>query len=119
MHLADRGYALLVLTGVLAIAGAWSSEPALSGAWYWAAFTLLSGLAIEGYLLSCTRLDPQVETAPRAMLGREQPAAFAFHNSGTRTVELEYAPLIPGGFEPFEDTRRVAVSGGSTSRDPL
>jgi uncharacterized protein (DUF58 family) len=119
MHLADRGYALLALTAVLAIAGIWSTEPALSGAWHWSALMLLSGLAIEGYLLSRTHLDPKVETAPRAMLGREQPAAFAFHNSAARGVEIEYAPLVPASFEPFEDTRRVAVPGESTARDPL
>lgn len=119
MHLAERGYALLVLTAVLAIAGVWSSEAALSSAWYWAALTLLSGLAIEGYLLSRTRLDPVVETAPRAMLGREQPAAFVFQNSGARAIQVEYAPLLPAGFEPFEDTRSLTVPGEGTARDSL
>ena len=119
MHLADRGYALIVLTALLAIAGLWSAEPALDGAWYWGALVLLVGLTLEGFLLSRTRIETEVETAPRALLGREQPAAFAFHNASSRGVEIEYAPLLPAGFEPYVDPRRVMALGEGVGRDPL
>lgn len=119
MHLADRGYALIALTALLAIAGTWSSEPSLSGAWGWAALVLLSGLAFEGYLLSHTQIELQVETAPRALLGREQPAAFAFHNAAPRRVEIEYAPLVPTGFEPYEEPRRITAPREGVGRDAL
>ena len=42
MHLAERGYALAVLTGVLAITGTWASDPALAGLWYLPAGLLLA-----------------------------------------------------------------------------
>ena len=117
MHLAERGYALIVLTALLAIAGTWSSEPALEGAWHWAALLLLTGLAVEGHFLSRTHIQTDIETAPRARLGREQPGAFAFRNDSSRDLEIEYAPLVPAGFEPFDVARRVTAPRRGVGRD--
>ena len=47
MHLAQRAYALLVLTAILAITGLWSSDPAFVGLWRIPAALLLLGLAFE------------------------------------------------------------------------
>ena len=47
MHLAQRAYALLVLTAILAITGLWSSDPAFAGLWRIPAALLLLGLAFE------------------------------------------------------------------------
>ncbi len=117
MHLAERGYALILLTALLAIAGTWSSEPALEGAWRWAALLLLTGLAVESYFLSRTRIEIDIETAPRARLGREQPGAFAFRNDSSRDLEIEYAPVVPAGFEPFDAARRVSAPRRGVGRD--
>jgi hypothetical protein len=78
MHFSERAYALLVATAILAIAGVWSSDPALALLWRWPAALLLVGLACEGLLIRRIALSADVETAARATLGREQGAAFAF-----------------------------------------
>lgn len=119
MHLADRGYALIVLTALLAVAGIWSSDPALAGAWRWAGLALLIGLTIEGFLLSRTRIEADVETPARALLGRDQPAAFVFHNASRRAVEVQYAPLMPRGFEPFDEPRTIVAPAEGAGRDAV
>src|SRR5688500_11598977 len=101
MHLAERGYVLIILTALLAIAGTWSSAPAIAGAWHWPALLLLVGLTLEGVLLRRTSIQTNIETAPRASLGREQAAAFTFRNESARDVQIEFAPALPTGFEPF------------------
>jgi uncharacterized protein (DUF58 family) len=109
MHLAERGYALIILTALLAIAGIWSGVPAISGAWYWPALLLLVGLTLEGVSLHRTSIQTDIETAPRASLGREQAAAFTFRNESPRDVHIEFAPVLPAGFEPFTQTRFVTA----------
>src|SRR3977135_3681145 len=101
MRLAQRACVLVLLTAVLAIAGIWSSEPGFGGLWQMPAALLLLGLAFEGYIARRTTISAGVETASRAFLGREQPAAFAFRNESSRTVAVEYAPLMPEGIEPL------------------
>lgn len=119
MHLAERGFALIFLTALLAIAGTWTSVPALEGAWHWAALLLLTGLAVESYLFTRTRIHVDVETAPRARLGREQAGAFAFHNESAREVRIEYAPVVPAGFEPFDTARRITAPKAGVGKDAL
>src|SRR5438045_8708965 len=77
VHLAHRAYVLVLLTAVMAIAGIWSSEPALADLWRIPAGLLLLGLALEGW---CVRRQPgavRLATAPRAFLGRPHAACFA------------------------------------------
>jgi uncharacterized protein (DUF58 family) len=117
MHLAQRAYVLILLTAVLAIAGLWSSEPGFGGLWQMPAALLLLGLAFEGYIARRTTISADVETASRAFLGREQPAAFAFRNESSRTVAVEYAPLMPGGIEPLTHVRTLIVPARGVGRD--
>jgi uncharacterized protein (DUF58 family) len=117
MHLAQRAYVLILLAAVLAIAGMWSSEPGFSDLWRVPAALLLVGLAIEGLFINRAVVSADVETAARAFLGREQPAAFAFHNQSSRNLAVEYAPVMPGGFEPLPRTRRVAAPAHGVGRD--
>lgn len=119
MHLASRAYVLLVLTAVLAIAGLWSSDPVLAGAWRLPALLLLTGLALEGFLIRRTPLEVQLESAARTFLGRREQGAFLFRNEGQRALRLEYLPATPPGIEPLETPRRVRVAARSTMRDPL
>ena len=93
MHLAQRAYALLILTAVLAIAGLWSSESALSGLWLFPAALLLTGLALESSHIRRTGIHARIDIEPRAFLGRTQAAVFAFHNASNRDVRIEYAPV--------------------------
>ena len=117
MHLAQRAYALLVLTAVLAITGLWSSDPAFAGLWRIPAALLLLGLTFESVEARRTRLVADVETAPRAFLGREQPAAFVFRNPSSRAISIEYAPALPEGFDPLTRLRKVIAPARGVGRD--
>jgi len=117
MHFAERAYFLIVATAILAIAGTWSSDPALAGLWRWPAAFLLLGLACEGFYIRRVVIRADVETAARASLGREQAAAFTFRNESQRALKIEFAPVTPVGFEPLPATRFVSVPGAGTARD--
>ncbi|TLY84907.1 MAG: DUF58 domain-containing protein, partial [Gammaproteobacteria bacterium] len=119
MHLAHRAYVLVLLTAVMAIAGIWSSEPALADLWRIPAGLLLLGLALEGW---CVRRQPvavRLATAPRAFLGRPHAAAFVFANASARPLAVEYAPAMPAGFEPLAQVRRVSAPAHATVQDPV
>ena len=117
MHLAQRAYALLILTAVLAIAGLWSSESALSGLWLFPAALLLTGLALESSHIRRTDIHARIDIEPRAFLGRTQAAVFAFHNASNRDVRIEYAPVAPPGFEPLGEARKLTASKQSVARE--
>lgn len=120
MHFAQRTYVLLLLTAVLAVVGIWSSDPGLSDLWRIPAALLLLGLAYEGFFVRKAVLTAEVETAPRAFLGREQAAAFAFHNKSSRAVRIEYAPVVPVGIDLVSMTpRKVVAPAGGVERDPF
>ncbi len=117
MHLAQRAYIFIVLTGLLIIAGTWSDDPALTGVWRWPAALFLLGLALESFLVRRTLVRAEIETASRALLGREQPVAFAFSTDSGRGATLEYAPAAPPGIEALEQTRIITVPRGGVGRD--
>jgi len=119
MHLAERSYALVVLTAVLIVAGTWSTDPAFEGLWRFPAMLLLLGLILEAILARRTPIHPDIDTSPRALLGREQPAAFTFTNPSTRNVTLEYAASTPAVFEPLGYTHIVTAPRAGTGRDPV
>jgi uncharacterized protein (DUF58 family) len=117
MHLAQRAYALILLTAVLAIVGIWSSQPGFTALWELPAALLLSGLAFESAALRRTLIVAGVETAARAFLGREQPAAFTFRNASARPVTVEFAPVLPDGFDPLAGLRCVVTPAYGVARD--
>jgi uncharacterized protein (DUF58 family) len=117
VHLAERGYALAVLTAVLIIAGTWAT--AFSVLWYWPAGLLLLGLAIEGVLARRTVVRADIETAARALLGREQAAAYVFRNESNRSVTLQFATAAPAGIEVPEQIRVVDAPRIGTGRNPF
>jgi uncharacterized protein (DUF58 family) len=120
MHFSQRAYVLIMLTAVLAVAGIWSTDPGLADLWRIPAALLLAGLAIEGLFIRRASITAQIETAPRAFLGREQHAAYAFHNGTSRTVCVEYAPVTPVGVEPLGgSTRKIVTPAGGVERDPF
>src|SRR5215467_8661135 len=118
MHLAQRAYVLLTLTAVLAVTGLWSSDPALSDLWRIPAVLLLLGLAYEGLFVRGASVTADIETAPRAFLGREQTAACVFRNESSRKASVEYALVMPAGVEPVDTTpRKVVAPAGGERRD--
>src|SRR5256885_4246713 len=102
----------------MAIAGIWSSEPALADLWRIPAGLLLLGLALEGW---CVRRQPvavRLATAPRALLGRPHAAAFVFANASARPLAGEYAPAMPPGLEPPAQGRRLGAPAPAPVHDP-
>jgi len=120
MHFSQRAYVLIMLTAVLAVAGIWSTEPGLADLWRIPAVLLLIGLALEGLFIRRAAVTAEIETAPRAFLGREQAAAYAFHNASSRPISVEYARVTPIGVEPLgTNTRTIVAAAGSVERDPF
>ena len=119
MHLSGRAYILVALAAVLAIAGIWSSEPALWGWWHVPALLLLLGLVVEGLFMRRGPLEARVTTASRAFLGREQPAVFAFANRSGRELMLQYLPVTPAGFEVQQQPRRARAAAHGLAEDSL
>jgi uncharacterized protein (DUF58 family) len=119
VHLAQRAYILIVLTAVLAVTGIWSSQPGFGGLWRAPAVLLLLGLAWESVVVRRLVISADIETAARAFLGRAQPASFIFRNESARAVAMEYAPVLPEGFEPLQQTRKVVAPARGVGRDPF
>lgn len=117
MHLAERGYALAVVTALLIIAGTWATDRAFAGLWYWPAGLLLVGLAVEGWLARKARVRAEIEMPSRALLGREQQGAYAFRNDSNRQITLQYATAVPPGIELTEQVRVIKAPDGGTGRD--
>jgi uncharacterized protein (DUF58 family) len=117
MHLAQRAYALILLTAVLAIAGIWSTQPGFGQLWHIPAIVLLSGLAWESAVVRRIHLGVSIETAPRAFLGREQAASLTLRNDSARPVAVEYVPVLPEGFESLTLTRQVIAPAHGAGRD--
>ena len=117
MHLAQRSYALILLTVILAITGIWSSEPGFGDLWRVPAVVLLSGLAWESLIIRRIKLLATIATAQRAFLGREQPVSVTLRNDSPRAVDVEYAPVFPDGFEPLAQTRRLTAPAHGAGLD--
>ena len=119
MHLAQRAYVLIFLAAVLAVAQVWTSEVDVPRLWHIPAALLLMGLALEALFVRRLLIGAEVETASRAFLGRPQPAAFVFANPASRPIVIEYQPLLPVGFEPLAQTRKVTAPPQGAGRDFL
>jgi len=117
MHLTQRAHVLILLTAILAVVGIWSSQPGFGALWELPAALLLSGLAFESAVLRRTLIVAGVETAPRAFLGREQPAAFTFRNDSARSITVEFAPVLPDGFDPLAHLHCVLAPAHGMVRD--
>jgi len=117
MHLAQRAFALILLTAVLAVTGIWSSEPGLSDVWRLPAALLLIGLGYEAVMIRRAAVVVSVETATRAFLGRQQAAVFAFRNDSARTMRLEYAPATPPGVLTDMPVRTVVAHANAVTPD--
>lgn len=117
MHLAQRAYVLIVLTAIVAIAGLWSHDSSLSQWWRFPAALTLVGLAFEAYVVRKAVIGIVVELPARGFLGRAVPAAFAFRNDTDRTACVEFAPVVPEGFDALDRLRRIVVPPRRIERD--
>jgi uncharacterized protein (DUF58 family) len=119
VHLAQRAYVLVMLTAVLAVVGLWSGDAALAGWWRLPAGLLLVGLTFEGLFLRHRPVSAAVRTATHALLGQAQPATVEVSNSCARALQVEYAPVLPGGFDGPLETRRLRVPARATAHDTI
>ncbi len=119
MHLARRGYVLVLLIAVLAVVGVWSDDAQLAWWWQLPAALLLLGLALESVLARRRPPTVSIAIAPRAYLGHSLEAAFTFANGTPRPQPLEYAPLTPAGFAVREEVRRVVAPARGSVADAL
>ncbi len=119
MHLALRAYVLIVLTSVLAIAGIWSRTEALSRWWHFPAALMLVGIAFEAYAVRRAVIGLDVEMPARAYLGRALSAAFVLRNGTSRTAVVEFVPVVPQGFEAFDQPRTLAAPPQKVGRQSL
>jgi uncharacterized protein (DUF58 family) len=117
MHFALRGYLFIALTGLLAVAGTWSEDPAFSGAWLWPAFLLLAGLALEAWYLHGTRVDLRMHLDSGLKLGRRMPGAFAFQHNRPRDLVLQYARVLPPSLRQSADVHTVVLAPAGETRD--
>ncbi|HWZ64946.1 MAG TPA: DUF58 domain-containing protein [Steroidobacteraceae bacterium] len=117
MHLARRGYVLVLLTAVLAVVAVWSDDPQLARWWLLPAGLLLAGLAIESAVALRFAPTARLAIAPRAYLGHAIEAAFTFANGTGRPVALEYVPLAPAGFAAHTEVHRVVAPARGSVAD--
>jgi uncharacterized protein (DUF58 family) len=119
LHLARRGYLLVMLAAVLAVLGIWSDEREFVHLWRIPVVLLLAGAAIEA--AQTPRLRPRVRlaTPARAFLGRAQTGSFEFANASARRVTLEYAPAMPAGVDSGAQVRRISLAPRRAHEDAV
>lgn len=119
MHLARRGYLLVLITAVLAIVAVWSDDPQLKHWWLLPAALLLAGLAIESAATLRSVPAVQLVIGPRAYLGQAVEAAFRFANRTPRPLALEYVPLAPAGFAAHTEVHRIVAPARGSVADAV
>ncbi len=119
MHLALRGYLLIVLIALLGIAGTWSDDPAFESAWMFPASLLLAGLAVESWYLRGTQLAVRMQLDSRLKLGRPTRAAFAFEHNRGRELRLQYARVLPAALRQSSEVREITLPAGGELRDEI
>jgi uncharacterized protein (DUF58 family) len=117
VHLARRGYLLILLMALLGIAGTWSDDPAFEGAWLLPAFLLLAGLALEAWYLRGTRVSVRMRLEPRLKLGRADRGAYAFEHNRGRELRLQYARSLPAALRQLPEVRELSLPPGEELRD--
>jgi uncharacterized protein (DUF58 family) len=119
MHLARRGYLLILLIALLAIAGTWSDDPAFESAWLLPAFLLLAGLAVESWHLRGTRLSVRMYVESRFKLGRPVRGAFAFQHNRGLGLRLQYARVLPAALRQSPEVREITLPPGEEWHDEV
>jgi uncharacterized protein (DUF58 family) len=113
MGLRQNALALVVVTVLMAIIGAWSGDPGLARLWYLSLALLLLGLAYEGWLMLRTGLGVSLSSPqPRWILGRPATLEMTFTHRLGRELTLEIAPDPPAAVEIDGAVRTVVVPRG-------
>ncbi len=113
MHLAERGYFLIALTGLLAIIGIWSDDASLQWSWCWPALLLCLGLALEAWLAPRIGLHAELAFEQRLLLGRSTSAVFRLRNDYVRAVTIQYARVLPAAMVGDQTVVKIRVPAGA------
>ncbi|HWW22121.1 MAG TPA: DUF58 domain-containing protein [Steroidobacteraceae bacterium] len=113
MALRQNALILLLLTGLVAIAGDWSGEFELARFWYLPAALLLLGLAYERWMASRAAPELQINAPPRWFLGRATAIHFLIGHRLARALTLE---LAPGGAPEISMDRSIRTISAAAER---
>jgi uncharacterized protein (DUF58 family) len=109
MSLRTNALFLAVLATVLAIAGAWSGNPALEKVWLLPVALLLLGLAYEAWMVRRAATSLEVSTEPRSVLGRPFTLSLKLRHQLHRDTFAELAPEGPEAIEVDTTVRTLSV----------
>jgi uncharacterized protein (DUF58 family) len=113
MGLQQNALILLLLTGLIAIAGDWSGQPELARYWCLPAGLLLLGLAYEAWIVDRAALRLELRLPPRWFLGRATIVQFEFTHDLRRRLQVELAPSAPAEVSLDRAIGSVSVPAGA------
>ena len=119
MHFAVRGYFLVALIALLALAGTWSDDPAFATGWIFPAVFLLGGLAVEAWYARGTQVTLAMRIAQRLKLGRGVTGQFVFAHNRRRAQRLQYARALPESFRQNTQVREIELPADAERRDGI
>lgn len=115
MSLRQNAFLIVALTALIAIAGAWSSDPSLAIAWRLPLGLLLLGLACEGWMTM--RADLRVAIAPgqHSILGSPTTLQLQLTHGWSRNTLVEVAPDAPAVVETDSIIQVLSVPPGDAT----
>ena len=119
MSFRQNALLLAVLTALIAIAGAWSNDSTLAGAWRLPLALLLLGLAYEGWMTTRSRLSLQMKAGQRGVLGRPETLELAVTHQLRRAAMVELAPDAPAEIEVDSTVQMLVVPSGAAAQTQL
>ncbi|HEY4366271.1 MAG TPA: DUF58 domain-containing protein [Steroidobacteraceae bacterium] len=119
MSFRQNSLLLAVLTALIAIAGAWSDDPDLAGAWRLPLALLLLGLAYEGWVATRAHLSLEMRSGQCGVLGRSEMLQLAVAHRLARTAMVELAPDVPPEVEVDSSVQVLVVPAGAAAQTQL
>jgi uncharacterized protein (DUF58 family) len=113
MGLRQNALLLVLLTGLIAIAGDWSGQAELARYWCLPAALLLLGLAYEAWIVSRAAPRLALRLPRRWVLGRATPVDFQFTHDLRRMLRIELAPSAPPEVSFDRSVGIVSVPAGA------
>jgi uncharacterized protein (DUF58 family) len=115
MSLRASALVLILLSGLLAILGEWSTSGELARAWCLPAALLLLGLAYEAAVLARDRLQLELHSPEHWPLARVQPTRYSFRHASSSTLVVEAALSAPAEFAYVPRVETLRLAPGSTA----
>jgi uncharacterized protein (DUF58 family) len=100
---------LVMMVGILGIAGQWADDVAFTRLWQLPLALLLLGLAYELWMVQRTHLAVAIEGSARGFLGRSLSVAYKYSHALARDILIEFGPSGPESFELVPDVRTMTI----------